>query len=1147
MAPGKRNRVALNEENPSAIKFRYPTALVQSAKAKIVTSPSKRTRKYTEPLKPRRPAKPTQKPVAEAAGSVAQSFIAHADTMDTLPFAGGDDGGQEQEREPGVEVRCDTETPSHAPSIVTTEITDSQLASYRYAIDTGVAGFTFIEDTTFVVEGWNVAHEQTTAGWYHFQYVWRSSALLNMGCTCPDGMRNLQCVHKHLFQHHEVPEKLKSVRPMPRGTFHASVLATARFTHSDAGHGAVLFLRQELSTSPPEFLTLFSVKGHSTTELLGRAIVSHSGFHPLTGSWRCSKDSGKAMCTHINSAKDLLRDLVGDCGSVEDLASIVPSDTLKLKSPGNENRSISHQYVYPPHSVSLPSDRDLGYCRPPPFRIAPSSTFPLDSLSSCPCTGSRRTFYVENSGPTTTEDCEIFTLSARIKAKVQLQRCPTCAAPGRFIGPDLGNVGLFNWNNKILASHELLDEYTILFAASETPFTSFVTLLSHRYSVSEQQFMGEDLFREIWFAYVTLQAFENDMACSQCGPHPATIVWDGVTLAFGKKHVSSTLSPPTTVSDTSLIRNGVKNHPKQQLLPDAGLRKQLRQIVKASKTPGKSAISDEDEDDESAVPSTAQGQLHPQKLSEQIQRIEAVRSKLSSETKCEALCTLFLEWFGGFALLQSKRVPREYKTLFLQIAAEESVLQMVNGTAIEDLRIFLANPHPACLGRIVSIPAVYQLGKMSPERIPALLPILRWLLERAEKVLQQLRAPHNNIPLSKSLSEGPTSNSDTPLTHTDPPASAALPASEPKKTWKETGCFYSLPQLRSRPIYPDLKTDKKKEVSSRRGDRCGKFYSQYGERRLTGGIMAAWCTHSVCYGFHCIPESEGRNDVFSAMVTRWPVAPKLVIYDFACALGPYCMLREPDFFKNTLFAIDKFHAVGHTKCSSAAFLSEYANADPNLAAINSSAAECGNSGLRRIRKSVSYMGQGRAIVYTKSRRSSKVQTNRDPSIDPGIHPSFWEDPLAVALAFSAIAITLDFQTGAHRDRHPASGRIKSSYTFRYKLTGKPPEVHDDFRMPAHQSAWKSWYTSRDTLAKWLAVIAGFQMHARQLVGSHRRLPNARSPTCPEVMMHFQETRSPNRVEVMVGFQIHIHRPIWQSLQASKRTRADPFGSLCGQP
>ncbi|TEB10932.1 hypothetical protein FA13DRAFT_1759730 [Coprinellus micaceus] len=116
-----------------------------------------------------------------------------------------------------------------------------------------------------------------------------------------------------------------------------------------------------------------------------------------------------------------------------------------------------------------------------------------------------------------------------------------------------------------------------------------------------------------------------------------------------------------------------------------------------------------------------------------------------------------------------------------------------------------------------------------------------------------------------------------------------------------TGCFYSLPPIRHRPIYPSIPGDSKKTRLF--AWRAGAY----------GGIMVAWCMHSVCYGFHHMPTSEGRNDVFSAMVTRWPIAPEQVVYDFACALGPYCMLREPEFFKNTLFAIDDFHAKDHTK------------------------------------------------------------------------------------------------------------------------------------------------------------------------------------------------------------------------------------------
>lgn len=54
----------------------------------------------------------------------------------------------------------------------------------------------------------------------------------------------------------------------------------------------------------------------------------------------------------------------------------------------------------------------------------------------------------------------------------------------------------------------------------------------------------------------------------------------------------------------------------------------------------------------------------------------------------------------------------------------------------------------------------------------------------------------------------------------------------------------------------------------RADDQCKKFYAQYTERRQTGGIMAAWCPHMICLGFHNIPRAEGRNDVFSVMLTR---------------------------------------------------------------------------------------------------------------------------------------------------------------------------------------------------------------------------------------------------------------------------------------
>ncbi|EJD40800.1 hypothetical protein AURDEDRAFT_69785 [Auricularia subglabra TFB-10046 SS5] len=174
-----------------------------------------------------------------------------------------------------------------------------------------------------------------------------------------------------------------------------------------------------------------------------------------------------------------------------------------------------------------------------------------------------------------------------------------------------------------------------------------------------------------------------------------------------------------------------------------------------------------------------------------------------------------------------------------------------------------------------------------------------------------------------------------------------------------------MPQVRVRPRYPGLPKDGKIDrnmVSGADGIGCSKFFAEYNKKGYTGGIMGFWCTHGICYGFHCIPDGEGRNDAFAGLYTRWRTAPRVVIYDFACTLGPYCMLREAEFFKNTVFIIDKFHASGHKACSPACFASNYVF-DPDIQGVNTSAAEFGNSGLKRIRLPVRYMTQRHSIVY----------------------------------------------------------------------------------------------------------------------------------------------------------------------------------------
>ncbi|KAI0778784.1 hypothetical protein BD413DRAFT_601469 [Trametes elegans] len=167
---------------------------------------------------------------------------------------------------------------------------------------------------------------------------------------------------------------------------------------------------------------------------------------------------------------------------------------------------------------------------------------------------------------------------------------------------------------------------------------------------------------------------------------------------------------------------------------------------------------------------------------------------------------------------------------------------------------------------------------------------------------------------------------------------------------------YGLPAIRARWLYPKLCYDNADtDVNTDDHGECNKFYKSYPRNGLAGGILVLWCTHSICLGFHTIPVTEGRNDVFSALYTRFPTAPEIIIYDFACQLAPYCFTREAEFFAHTRFFIDELHAQGHSRCGRACFASNAMCYDARVRAANTSAAECRNKGVWRIRKSVSYM------------------------------------------------------------------------------------------------------------------------------------------------------------------------------------------------
>ncbi|RXW11670.1 hypothetical protein EST38_g14185 [Candolleomyces aberdarensis] len=315
-------------------------------------------------------------------------------------------------------------------------------------------------------------------------------------------------------------------------------------------------------------------------------------------------------------------------------------------------------------------------------------------------------------------------------------------------GLDLREVGLFNFNNSFIVSHELLDEYTMSYVTSETPFVAWCSVVAHRYLLSGSQFMSDGYFLPIWFTYAALLALDNDMHCLRCGPSPETTVWDGITLAFGKKHLAATLRPPTKTSPSaSTTRRNVKHHPRQQLITNGELRAQLRLAVRVPSIDG-----------HSKPPS------HPQHVTERevldhVERIQWVYQEL--DKVCKTLAALFQKAYGLVVYSERRRAPSDLDSFFKQIAAEESVLQMVNGTALADLTNFLTDPRPSRVTKVLSIPGVYKVLRNGPEMhgfvlpISDLTPMLQWMVDRATQVLGELSVETEKLAHGVALSEEP--------------------------------------------------------------------------------------------------------------------------------------------------------------------------------------------------------------------------------------------------------------------------------------------------------------------------------------------------------------------------------------------------------
>ncbi|KAK4700001.1 hypothetical protein P7C70_g6251, partial [Phenoliferia sp. Uapishka_3] len=690
-----------------------------------------------------------------------------------------------------------------------------------------------------------------------------------------------------------------------------------------------------------------------------------------------------------------------------DELEMLRSDAVIRDAGRRDVKPTSYLPIAPPQWFRLPSDTI-------PHRYTPPHLFPAifrlpvnRTLARCACGNTGAAGKNEKVCP-----CRVYTTHGVLKLSIEAQRC-TCHPHGEqhTIGPDLGEYGLFNWDLNIIVSHELFNDYSAQLINSPTPLNSFQRTCNARYAEchSPHPMLPKSTFNLIFYAFAKAQFTEPIFACPVCGSEPEDVIADGVHTSFHSRHRLDTLRPPT-VPDSQQPCTDVKPPRDTPFLSTAHLRKTVISAIKATRRSLEAHIgfagggagvesrnpldsdeeSDEDADEDvlswehlvEAEEALRANTGRPRKPGRRRRRrgglgVDATAEAPRNGTKAPTPEAIALADVLRELNLSSKDVNSHLTLLLLdlavQVSAHESTLQ-------------LCRPHLAPLVATALLPRGEFTTAESPERLAARrslqkhAPAIGALLDYLEQH-EQLPSPSTTVLLlliaRKSIDIFVTLQGE----HTSAPPAPPSPSADPFLT----GVCYGAPKCRSRPFYSKFKetgsagidggrwgrsrvTKESKETKSSEADGlpdCQKFYKEYSEARLTGGIMGLWCKHAICVGFHVIPRAEGRNDVFSAIFTRWKIAPRTLVYDFACALAPYCLSREPAYWAKTLFVIDQLHQHDHTKCSKSCFLSTYMEHDVNLTAINSSAAECGNAGLARIRKTLSYCTQEHAVLLVR--------------------------------------------------------------------------------------------------------------------------------------------------------------------------------------
>lgn len=290
--------------------------------------------------------------------------------------------------------------------------------------------------------------------------------------------------------------------------------------------------------------------------------------------WKCSCNKPGDKCQHRPRARKYASELGLITQTKDTMVEVISSNLeyaeehLVSTEPKRKEQvdSVSHVERGPPACWRI--DRNKLTTRsemqvPPTYpAIAVENLpplLPLDAAARCVC----GVLYSSVSAitPVIRKPFKVFYCKQVAETEIETVACPICKHR-RSIGPDLNELGLFNWNNSVGFARTIFDDYEIAAAGSVTPINTFRNGIMEWYinaGGDEDDFVSPSTFRRCLFAFRRLLKLDSLMQCPHCGSEPQVVIVDGKAAGFSNQHLTGNLFPSTESTAESESRPGVQS------------------------------------------------------------------------------------------------------------------------------------------------------------------------------------------------------------------------------------------------------------------------------------------------------------------------------------------------------------------------------------------------------------------------------------------------------------------------------------------------------------------------------------------------------------------------------------------------------------